>query len=239
MSNHKGILITTIIFLIATPYFTGVESAANASTIESGSFQLASSTLLGSSTYTILYKYSSTVQWGKNLTVSILVEVNQLTGVYLYLFMYGITATVFTSNGLATTESITAGNDVPGDYVYEGAHWGPFNVSIPISHNALGNATSNQNLTGYISLTFIDTLQLDRSANTPYGTYQQSGSQDIGNFTIVNGPTSFSFRYSYLLLIIPVLVVVLVLLIWYFEKRKSVAVSLPAGTTSNTANLQR
>src|SRR5579872_1111443 len=184
----------------------------------SGNFQLSDVTLIGSSTYTILYKYPSVVLWGNNLTIGITVEVNQLSGLFLYLFTYGVTVTVFSANGLATMQLVKGGGADQSDFLYQGAHWGPLNVTISINHQVLGN--SSQPLSGNISVQFIDNLQLDRSATNPYGTYEESGSQTIGNFTIVNAPSGPQINENYLLVFIPVVIIFMIFILWLTRSRR-------------------
>jgi hypothetical protein len=101
-------------------------------------FEVSSQSYLGSDQLTVTYNSTATATVGTNLTVSALVSVDSLTGSEQYVRDYVMLVTLF-CNDHATNGS--AGSPTPTQrYLYPGARWGPFNVSIPLTEADTGLA---------------------------------------------------------------------------------------------------
>lgn len=179
--------------------------AQSAQGINSGSFQLIFENQSGNSVYTILYSYPTTVQWGSNFTITTTVEVNNLTGLELYLKDYGITVTVISSNGYSAMGQVLGGSpeaagppsqQPTSGHLYQGSRWGPVQTQIPINRGQFGNPP-DQSLNTSISLQFVADVQNDRSANSGTGvTHYDIGSRIVGSLVI--GPENQTMPLYYL-----------------------------------------
>lgn len=146
-------------------------------TFVSGSFQLSFTNTDGTSEYTILYRYPLSVVLGSNFTIQVTVFVDMLSGLKLYLIDYGLTVSIFGSSGQVAMKQVLSN---PGMYLYAGSHWGPMNISIPISGPDFQNAQGDSNIAN-VSLQFVGDVWYDIPVNWHY---YDSGTRGIGNITI-------------------------------------------------------
>src|SRR6266571_2062188 len=153
---------------------------AVSSEIRSGSFELSNQDTYGTSMYTIRYSYPATVNIGTNLTIQILVVVDQLTGLKTYVQDYGA---VVTLNIDATHTPTKTVHIHPGsDFLYQGAHWGPVNVSLPLNELNTGVGVG-QEYGANLTIAFADYVWL----TSPVLNYApESGSKAVGTVTIQN-----------------------------------------------------
>jgi hypothetical protein len=169
------------------------ESQISARTVTSNSFQLTFVNPDGTSEYTIVYSYPDIIQFNTNFTVQVTIFVTMLRGLKLYLVDYGLTLSVFDSQGGGVIKQIIG---TPGSYLYEGSHWGPLNVSIPINSSDVQMEPGNT-IHANISLQFIGDVWYDRPINWHY---YDSGTRSIGNISIIQTRNSTSGSYSILIL---------------------------------------
>jgi hypothetical protein len=206
-----------LVVLVSTSINQSYSEAPSA--IISGSFQLSFQNLNGASQYTIFYSYPKTVDWGSNLTITTTVTVNELNGAQLYLINYGLTTTVYASNGRASVEQLLGGGQ--GEtigYLYAGAHWGPVNITVPVNEDNFGNI-SGQSMNASISVQFIGDVQYGASIfASPYTAYQ-SGSGNIGNVSIVNVGTQ-TRTYLYVLIGVSLAIVIVAASSYFVIRRK-------------------
>ncbi|MFI5420366.1 MAG: hypothetical protein ACHQ1H_05315 [Nitrososphaerales archaeon] len=189
--RFRGV-VRAFVILGSSPYLR----AQNQSATISGNFQLAFDNQAGMSTYTISYSYPSTVVWGNNVTIVATVQINNLTGLELYLKDYGLTATILSSNGFSAINQVLGGapavsgppsQQPPGVNLYQGSRWGPLSIEIPITRAQFGNP-GVASLNASISLQFVGDVQNDRSANSGPGvTHYDIGSRVIGSLEIRSG----------------------------------------------------
>ncbi len=140
----------------------------------------------GTSEYTINYKYPSTVNLGENLTVTVTVIVNELTELKLYLFDWGMQSIVNNPDGQPISQQLSVAQ--LNDFMYPGSHWGPANITIPISQQNF-SLTAGQSYNTSLTLNWIADVEYDR----PYSYHFYENDQHvIGNVTVVDNVQSKS-----------------------------------------------
>jgi hypothetical protein len=142
------------IVLVAPIYI--VHGAAQ---ITSGTTQLSNTLQYGNTVYSVDYSYPSTAEVGTNLTISVTLHVNSLTGLVEHVNDFRLVANVYVGPQLVLNGSI-AGGDQPL-FLHPGSTWGPFGVSIPLTARNTGVAKgASANAT--VSITLIDTIWVAR-----------------------------------------------------------------------------
>ncbi len=133
---------------------------------------------VGNGTYTVSYNFPSVLSLGSNLTGQVSLQVNQLNGLQVYVEEYQITVEVAVPNGQGTTAVV--GGSAP---LYPGAIWGPENVTIPITQQAIGSVSGSVNAS--VSIVLATTVLVQILGNAPGGLERvHSDSQLVGNITI-------------------------------------------------------
>ena len=103
----------------------------------SGTVLLGNTVEYGTTAYSVHYTYPSTAAVGTNLTITVTLHVNSLTGLVEYIADYRLVADIsIGANELAGT-AFSADN---APFLYPGASWGPNNVTIPLTANNTGLA---------------------------------------------------------------------------------------------------
>ncbi len=170
-----------------------VDSQVSTSSAISGSFDLTFSSNVGTSKYTLQYSYPSAITLGQNLTVTVTVFVDQLTELKLYVFDWGLQATMSGPGGIPVSNKILSAGS--GNFLYQGSHWGPVNVVIPITSSNF-NLTRGKSFTTQVILQWIADVQYDKPYNYHF---QESDQRVAGNLTVVNpNSTSGTANYYYL-----------------------------------------
>ena len=164
--------------------------------------------------YTVRYSYPTTVKIGTNLTIQILMVVDQLTGLRTYLQDYGV---VVTLNIDATHTPTKTVHIFPGsDFLYQGAHWGPVSVSLPLNDLNTGVGVGQENRAN-LTITFADYVWLV----SPVLNYvPESGSKAVGTVTIQN-PSPSPGLGSYLPYLAVAVGIALVLISLVIGKKKA------------------
>ena len=209
-------MICALLFLTLT-IRQSTEATASPSVI-SGTYNVTLTNYAGTSQYTVEYSYPSTVNLGQNLTVTFTVIVNELTSLKLYLFDWGMQSILNSPDGQPINYEQSVA--ILGDWLYPGSHWGPINITIPIS-SANFSISEGSTYQTSVSLYWIADVQYDYPYSWHYYENQQTV---VGNLTITNisksSPTSSS-TYSYLA-IAGVGIVIVVVGIWAVSSRKKV-----------------
>lgn len=183
-SKRTWILLATFLFLnllIFSNVSTFVRSEAqSAPTKITGSFNLQFQNYAGQSSYTIDYQYPSVVNVGQNFSVTVTVFVDQLTNLKLYLFDWGMQSTINSPAGVPITQEVAVGK--LNDYLYQGSHWGPVNVTIPVTAGNF-SISSGSSYNTSVTLNWIADVWYD----TPYNWHFYENQQHvIGNLTLTN-----------------------------------------------------
>lgn len=173
-----------IILIIFSSAPLSTREWTSGSGIASGSFQLSFQNLNGNSKYTISYSYPTSASWNDNLNVAITVFVNELTGVKEYVQDYSLILTISANNGGAIVQRLHHGSaGVPADYLYQGSHWGPINMTVPLNPSNF-SASSQESLGASLSIQFIGNVQYGLSTAAPPFLALDSGTGSAGNITI-------------------------------------------------------
>lgn len=152
---------------------------------KSGNFRLSFSNLSGSGIFTILYSYPGQARADSNLTLSATIEMNQLSGLTLYVRNYHMSAIVSGSKGGAVVETVKADT-----LLFEGSHWGPVNFSIPLKSQNLTLSPGGTS-DGNVSIQFFgDVWYYDFRTRTNYHNLE-GGGQTIGSIQITGQPQMF------------------------------------------------
>jgi hypothetical protein len=213
---HRTLLGLFVVGLLI--YLSPRSPTASASSVRtiSGSFQDYFSNYAGVSRYTIDYHYPSEVNVGQNLNLTFTIFVDQLTSLKLYVFDWGAESTLATPSGPPITKEITV-NSV-NDYLYQGSHWGPETIVIPINSSTF-DVAPGESFVAPLSLNWIADVQYDKPYNWHF--YENNVS-NLGNVTIVNNvqtkaPDVSLFSY---VSIGAIAVGVVVVSAWYFLSKK-------------------
>lgn len=164
-----------------------VAGAAAQSTVVSGSFVVTNRNPNGTSMYTVDYRYPSAVTVGANLTVTVTLEVNELSGLKLYLDNYSAYVTLFDASGhflatkgLAANVYTTVSALTQTRYLYPGSHWGPVNVTVPVLASATGLAPGQSEL-GNLSIAIFTSVWYDHPVSTHY---VETGNKEVGTLNL-------------------------------------------------------
>jgi hypothetical protein len=152
----------------------------------SGSFYVVVPSSQGTSSYTVVWSYPATVEWGQRVNFSASLYVNGLTGLKLFVDTYELSALVdlpgkgFVGQGNASS---FFGCDRPrgcgSPLIYPGAHWGPENITMQMGSQ--GSAGPQKDTNASVSFGFVTTVWYDSPVLQDY---QDSGSKVVGNMTI-------------------------------------------------------
>ena len=91
----------------------------------------------GNTSYSVKCSYPSTAEVGSNLTISVTLHVNSLTGLVEYITNYGLVAQVFIGSQVLEGSVFGAEN---ATFLYPGSSWGPNNITIPLTADNTGLA---------------------------------------------------------------------------------------------------
>jgi hypothetical protein len=163
-----------------------VQSVHAAVQITSGTTHLSSSLAYGNTSYSIDYSYPSKAEVGKNLTVTIVLRVDSLTGLAEYLVNYKVVVNVFLGTQHLLSGFIQGGSVLGGansTILYPGGRWGPNNITIPLTAENTG-VSKGQSANGTLSITLQDNVWYGRPLNLYFNepaTQGQAGSIVIEN----------------------------------------------------------
>jgi len=108
--------------------------------VTSGTAQLGNTLQYGNTSYSVKYSYPSTAEVGSNLTITVTLHVNSLTGLVEYITNYGLVAEVFIGSQVLQGSFSSTQNST---FLYPGSSWGPYNITIPLTANNTGLAKGN------------------------------------------------------------------------------------------------
>jgi hypothetical protein len=103
----------------------------------SGTATLGNSLQYGNTSYSVKCSYPPTAVVGSNLTITVTLHVNSLTGLVEYITNYGLVAQVFVGSQVLEGSALSTAN---ATFLYPGSSWGPFNITIPLTANNTGLA---------------------------------------------------------------------------------------------------
>lgn len=212
------------LFLFVTSQTLGAEA-------DSGTVLLRSGTDYGSGSYSVVYNYPSTVQTGSNLTIQMTLYVDNLTGEEAYLATYRLVVTVSidASHVLSGSANLTNVNQAATTYypIYPGGHWGPVNVTIPLTASNTGISPGNTRQAN-VSIALQDEVWIDFPVNLQF---PESSLGSAGPITIQgSGQQGLSLQaIEPFLLIAGGLLIVGIALLVFREKPKKVNEGRPPG----------
>ena len=130
--------------------------------------------------------------------------VDTLTGLAVYLQNYGLVLTLSIGANQPLEKSVRVDGLTNGTFLYQGARWGPVNMTIPMTTSILGSTPNGGNAS--LSLSFdTDVWYIYQGTGA---SYPESGQKLIGSVQIQAPTQSSSFP-----LLIPALVVVIAIAI--------------------------
>ncbi len=171
------VLMTLVLLIPGQNVYAAVETT-------SGSAQMGNTLQNGSTSYTVSYSYPATAEVGKNLTLSLTMHVDSLSGLIEYAINYFIVVNVFIGNHHLNA-TISAPNGAP--FLYPGANWGPNNVTIPLTEDNTGVA-KGQSANATVSVTYGDWIYMGGVLKGYFTEPPMQG--QAGTFLIQNGVTS-------------------------------------------------
>ncbi len=158
-----------------------------ATSVVSGSYNYVVPSTQGTSSYTVVWSYPSSVTVGQKLNVTATLFLDGLTGLKLFADTYLLSAFVDLPGRAFVGENNVSsyfGCGLPkgcgSPHIYPGGHWGPENISIVIGNPPGGLGPSGATAT--VSVGFVTTVWYDAPTSQDY---QESGSRVVGNITIV------------------------------------------------------
>jgi hypothetical protein len=182
-SAKKNLIFPILLVILVSTLTTATrQSDASASSVQnvSGNFNLMFSNYAGVSEYTIDYRYPATVNVGQTFNVTIVVYVDELTELKLYLYDWGVVSTLNSPAGPPISGQIAVNKAY--DYLYAGSHWGPVNISIPITPDNF-SISAGKNYISSVALEWIADVQYDK----PYSWhFYESNTTNLGNVTLVD-----------------------------------------------------
>lgn len=186
----------------------------------------------GNSSFTVIYSFPKTVIWGTNFSINTLFEVNQLNGLDEYIGSYGLVASVSGPNGYVAMGRVMGGATTNGILLYAGSHWGPMNVTAPLSRLAFGNPTL-QNFTAGVSIQFIVEIQLANSVNGLGGVETETNTTYAGSINIIDSTSNPGFNFGYLLIgALAAAIAIVAVFLFSSSRRKSRAGKMTANSTT-------
>lgn len=130
----------------------------------------------------------SIAQVGSNLTISVTLKVDNLTGQIDYILQQRIIVDVFVASAVLNGSVIPAKN---ATNLYSGSTWGPFNITLPLTETNTGLAKgASTNAT--VSVTLEDTVLYATPSNlvSPYGQSTEPAMQGSAGSLIVQNQVS-------------------------------------------------
>jgi hypothetical protein len=120
----------------------------------SGTVQLGNALQYGNTSYSVKYSYPSTAEVGTNLTITVTLHVDSLTGLVEYTTNYGLVAELFVGSqhlegSVSSTQNAT--------FLYPGSYWGPNNITIPLTANNTG-VVQGESENATLSITLRDSV---------------------------------------------------------------------------------
>ena len=150
--------------------------------VPSDSFQITSPSSSGTSAYTIYYHVSPTARIGTSLNVTVMLVVDELTGLKLYVQDYGLTAILQFGNGHFIGNSVNV-TYVSHERLYAGGRWGPLNISLPLTEQNTG-LSAGQMVTANITIGLLTTVWND----VPVGMFIPDSGQRVASSVQVADP---------------------------------------------------
>jgi hypothetical protein len=182
-----------LFLLLAVSLLVPIQGAHATVQSTSGSVSLGNILPSGVTSYTVDYTYPSTATVGTNLTISLTLHVNSLSGNIEYVTNYKLLEFLYIGSQLVGNSAIKS--PLNASYLYAGASWGPNNVTIPLTAANTGLATG-QSANASLSITMQDEVFY---ATTVYvGYYQSEPAMEgqAGEFLIQNVVPSSSTSTS-------------------------------------------
>jgi hypothetical protein len=173
-SGLRRLLPTLLTLILLIP----LQSVAAAVQATSGTTSLANTLQYGNTAYSVDYRYPSQVEVGSSLNVEVTVHVNALTGLVEYVTAYRVIVNVFIGTQHFLNGDLIS--EVKAPYLYPGGHWGPVNVSIPITEENTGVA-KGQSTNASVSVTLQDSVWY----GTPRLVYETEPAMQGGAGTLV------------------------------------------------------
>lgn len=187
-------LLLTLLLLIPA-------QSAHAFQTRSGALQLSNTLGNGNTAYTVQYSFPSTADVGTNLTVTLTLHVDSLTGLIEYLYAYRLVVDVFVGpnelNGSVSSGSgVGAGNLLGSSHLYAGSSWGPSNVTIPLTAANTGLA-QGASTNSTVIITLEDSIYEGYDSSEP-STQGAAGSLVIQNPAAAAGQTDYQTQTYFL-----------------------------------------
>jgi len=114
---------------------SGVPGAFSQAALQTGSYMGGASDQNGTSSFTVQYSYSPQIVGPQKYNISMILNVNSLTGQRLNVYTFGYAVQIYWSTGL-DTQGHYQYNVVK--YLYPGAHSPVANVTIPLNDSDIG-----------------------------------------------------------------------------------------------------
>ena len=168
--------------------------------VVTGNFQLEFDRGYGQSIYTIFYTYPTSLPAGSNFTVQTYMYVTKLGGLKLYVENYVLSVSLNFPSGLILEQSVSG---PPGQFLYEGARWGPLNTTIPLNSTISSEFRGSQSLKIDVRMG-LATFELYEGYMFPTA---EGGQREVGSVSVLNSSPTPRDTISNLA---PYLVVVLV-----------------------------
>jgi len=204
------VLFTAVLILSVIPPLTSGQT-------EGGSAAMATYGAHGNNYFTLQYHYSENVKTGSDLVMALTLFVNNITGQESYIINYELVVTVYvdlTHVVEASVGSTTGLGNTSGRPLYPGSHWGPLNVTLPISESNSGvSAGQSRNASIGVALNYEVWLELPYNYDLTEGTQASAGS------VIVQGPSSTTVNYLGYALVVGGIAVVAAALILLRDNR--------------------
>lgn len=171
----------------------GSTTAAAFTPLSAGSVHLSTTASYGGGAYTVEYDVPASAAVGTNLTIPVKLTVNDLTGMNSYILRYFILVTVYIDLTHVLTGKV--GEPTGAQALYAGGHWGPYNVTIPLTENNTGIPPGKA-----INATVAVALQDQMWVAYPYDyNFPEASQQGPAGFIIIhNGEVSSFSLYDYL-----------------------------------------
>ncbi len=153
----------------------------------SGTTKLSNTLQYGNTAYSVDYSYPSVAQVGKNMTITVFLHVDALTGLAEYIISYQVRAQVSIGTQKTIVGSVIGTLADPN--LYPGSVWGPKNITIPLTANNTELATG-KSANASVLITVDDTIKYGGQISTYITEPAMEGG--AGTFVIQNGPITSS-----------------------------------------------